>query len=122
MYQHCSRLSAGNNICIIHCRKSQVRYHPRMGRRPLKGHVQQELPKTRKRDKNNQFRGGKRAGAGRPKLVGRRSPEPHTKRLAFKASNPVHIVMRVMADVGSLRTVEGFMAVTEARSNTLRLE
>src|SRR3954452_7576807 len=92
-----------------------------MGLRPLKRHVQQDLPKTRKRDKNGQFRGGKRAGAGRPKLTGRRSPEPHTKRLAFKAANPVHVVMRVMADVGSLRTLEGFMAVTEARSTTLRL-
>src|SRR6266568_1205665 len=92
-----------------------------MGRRPLKRHVQQELPKTQKRDKNGQFRGGKRRHAGRPKLTGR-SPEPHTKRAAFKASTPVHVVMRVASDIESLRTLEGFIAVGEAMSATLRLE
>lgn len=92
-----------------------------MSRRPLKRHVQQELPKTRKRDKNNQFRGGKRPGAGRPKKQGR-SPEPHTVRPPLKASTPVHVVLRVNSDVGSLRSHEGFAAVREARLSTLRLE
>jgi REP element-mobilizing transposase RayT len=95
-----------------------------MSRRPLKRFVQQELPKTRKRDKNDQFRGGKRPGAGRPKrkISEGRSSEPHKVRPTLKASQPVHVVMRATSDVGSLRSFEGFAAVREARLSTLRLE
>jgi REP element-mobilizing transposase RayT len=95
-----------------------------MGRRPLKRHVQQELPKTGKRDKNGQFRGGPRKGAGRPKrkISEGRSSESHKVRPKLKASQPVHVVLRASSDVGSLRSVEGFAAVREARLSTLRLE
>jgi len=93
-----------------------------MSRRSFKLPVQPELPKMRERDKNDQFRGGARPGAGRPKRKGRRSSEPHTIRPQLKASQPVHVVMRAAADVGSLRTMEGFAAVREARASTLRLE
>jgi len=95
-----------------------------MSRRALEVHVQQELPITRKRDKNDQFRGGARPGAGRPKRKRSegRSSEPHTVRPKLLASQPVHVVMRASADIGSLRTLEGFMAVREARLSTLRLE
>jgi REP element-mobilizing transposase RayT len=92
-----------------------------MSRRSLKLPAQQELPKTRPRDKNNQFRGGARPGAGRPKRKRGRSSEPHTIRPQLKASQPVHVVMRAASDVGSLRTMEGFAAVREARASTLRL-
>jgi len=86
--------------------------------------VQQELPMTRKRDKNGQFRGGARKGAGRPKrkLSEGRASEAHKVRPTLKASQPVHVVLRATAEVGSLRCHEGFEAVREARHSTLRLE
>jgi putative transposase len=95
-----------------------------MARRSLKRHLQQELPKTRKRDKNGQFRGGARPGAGRPRrpISEGRSSEPHKKRPALKAAQPVHVVMRAHPDVGSLRTFEGFEAVREAVITTFLLE
>ena len=95
-----------------------------MGRRPLKVHVQQELPKTRPRDKNNQFRGGARKGAGRPKrpISEGRSSERHMVRPKLAASQPVHVVLRATGDVGSLRCYEGFEAVKEARLSSLRHE
>ena len=61
--------------------------------RARKRHVQQEL-----------FRhGGKRAGAGRPPKKGRRPSERHERRLAVRASQPGHVVIRAEAEVGSLR-------------------
>jgi REP element-mobilizing transposase RayT len=92
-----------------------------MPRRALKRHVQQELPKP---DKNGQFRGGRRKGAGRPRVkTAHGLPyEPRTKRPRFKASHPLHVVMRAKADVGSLRTFEGFAAIREARVSTIRVD
>ena len=86
--------------------------------------MQQELPKTRPRDKNGQFRGGSRPGAGRPKREASegRSSERHVVRPKLAASQPVHVVLRAIGDVGSLRCYEGFEAVKAARLATLRLE
>jgi len=47
-------------------------------------------------------RGGKRAGAGRPPK-GARSGTPHTARPTLKPRHPVHVVLRTIAAVGSLR-------------------
>ncbi len=93
-----------------------------MGRRALKRHVQQELPKTRKRDKNGQFRGGKRPGAGRPKrpISQGRASEPHKVRPRVRSSEPVHVVMRATQHVGSLRTHEVFRAIREATLAAVR--
>src|ERR1041384_3370935 len=71
--------------------------------RGRKRHVQQEL-----------FRhGGKRRGAGR-KPGGRRARECHAARPEFKASQPLHVVMRVVREVGSLRRRELYKALREA--------
>ncbi|HEY0480721.1 MAG TPA: hypothetical protein VGD37_24570 [Kofleriaceae bacterium] len=60
----------------------------RGGKRP----VQQELFR----------RGGKRRGAGR-KPKGTRAGERHGARPKFKPYHPLHVVMRVVPAVGSLR-------------------
>lgn len=64
-------------------------------------------------DKNGQRRGGKRVGAGRPKS-GVRASERHKKRPTFAAYEPIHVVMRVRPEVGSLRTHAVFRAIKEA--------
>ena len=84
--------------------------------RPRKRHVQQQLPF---RDKNGQRRGGKRRGAGRPKS-GPRASEPHKRRLAFKPSEPVHVTIRAVDDVGRLRHFEAYHAVRKALVATFR--
>ena len=72
-------------------------------RRKRRRPVQQEL-----------FRhGGKRRGAGR-KPNGKRARECHAARPEFKASQPLHIVMRVVREVGSLRRREMYKALREA--------
>jgi REP element-mobilizing transposase RayT len=72
-------------------------------KRARKRHVQQEL-----------FRhGGKRRGAGRP-AKGRRSSEKHQKRPALRASEPVHVVLRAAADVGTLRRRQVYQAIRKA--------
>ena len=50
---------------------------------------------------------------GRP-WKGTRAGSPHTKREAFKASEPVHVVLRVHGDVGSLRKGKLFAAIRSA--------
>src|SRR5215468_6241389 len=71
--------------------------------RTRRRHVQREL-----------FRhGGKRRGAGR-KPNGRRARECHVARAEFKASQPLHVVMRVVREVGSLRRREMYKALREA--------
>lgn len=47
-------------------------------------------------------RGGKRRGAGRPPK-GKRAGSPHKKRPLLKASTPVHVTLRVVSAIGSLR-------------------
>ncbi|MBA2538623.1 MAG: transposase [Deltaproteobacteria bacterium] len=70
--------------------------------RRRKRHVQQEMT----------FRthGGRRAGAGRKQVKPRKS-EPHRPRLGLAASNPVHVVLRVERDIGSLRKRDCFLAI-----------
>jgi len=88
-------------------------------------HAQRENPQLelsglrRKRDKNGQWRGGARDGAGRPKHDGkagrpRRKAELHVVRPKLRASDPVHVVMRAHRDVGSLRKHEMYRAIREA--------
>jgi REP element-mobilizing transposase RayT len=97
-----------------------------MGRRALKRHVQQSLAAFAKPlDKNGQLRGArkgeKRKGVGRPKR-GKRAGERHVVRLAFKASEPVHVILRAHADVGSLRTEDVFHAIRDALITVWKLE
>ena len=74
-------------------------------------HKQQEL-----------FRhGGKRPGAGRPKQ-GSRASERHKKRAAFKRYEPVHIVLRAIAEIGSLRRPHLYRALRRALLATIGRE
>ena len=80
--------------------------------RPRKRHLQLPLldaSGTKARDP----RGGKRAGAGRPRK-GPRSSEPHKRRRAFKARSPLHVVVRVLPVIGALRRRRMYKAVREA--------
>ena len=66
-------------------------------------------------------RGGKRRGAGRtPK--GRRAGSPHRARPELKARHPVHVVLRVIGAVGSLRRRFTYRAIREATLTTARRE
>lgn len=72
-------------------------------RRQRKRHVQQEL-----------FRhGGKRRRAGRKPRRGR-AGSPHKPRPVVKPYHPVHVVMRVVPAVGSLRRRDMYRAVRNA--------
>ena len=68
-----------------------------------KRHVQQDLFR----------RGGKRRGAGR-KPKGPRAGERHETRPDFKPYHALHVVMRVAAEVGSLRKRKMYKALREA--------
>jgi hypothetical protein len=72
--------------------------------RAKKQHVQLEMLRGR---------GGKRRGAGRPPK-GPRSSEPHKRRPEHKARFPVHITLRVVGGLGSLRRRHIWMAIREA--------
>ena len=71
--------------------------------KPRKRHQQQELF----------THGGKRRGAGR-KPKGKRAGSPHKKRPELKGRFPVHVVLRVHDDLGSLRKRHMYRAVREA--------
>ena len=58
-------------------------------------------------------RGGKRRGAGR-KPLGTRAGAPHTERPEIKPNQALHVVLRVMPAVGSLRRREMYRAMREA--------
>ncbi len=58
-------------------------------------------------------RGGKRRGAGR-KPKGARAGERHETRPEFKPYHPLHVVMRVAPEVGSLRRRAMYKALREA--------
>lgn len=73
------------------------------GRSQRKRHVQQQLFR----------RGGMRRGAGR-KPKGPRAREGHDARPVFKAYHPLHVVMRVVPEVGSLRRRRMYRALREA--------
>ncbi|HSD89689.1 MAG TPA: transposase [Kofleriaceae bacterium] len=57
--------------------------------------------------------GGKRAGAGRPAVVGRRCSEPHVKRPKIDAHKPLHVVLRAVRGI-NLRQKVPFTAIREA--------
>jgi len=66
-------------------------------------------------------RGGKRRGAGRPPK-GARAGSPHKQRPYLHARNPVHVVLRVIPAVGSLRRRVAYHAIREATLTTARRE
>ena len=72
-------------------------------KRDRKRHVQQQLFR----------RGGKRRGAGR-KPRGAQAGEGHDARPAFKRSHALHVVMRVVPAVGSLRRRAMYKALRDA--------
>lgn len=80
-------------------------------RRVRKQHEQQELCLVR--DRRGGRRGGKRPGAGRPPK-GPRSSEPHKTRPVHKARHPVHVTIRVVGGLGTLRRRELQLAIREA--------
>ncbi|HEY4177471.1 MAG TPA: transposase, partial [Kofleriaceae bacterium] len=82
------------------------------GRRERKRHVQQDLlnaagtaPKSR--------RGGTRRSAGRP-ARGPRPSERHERRAAFKSYQPLHVTLRIVADVQPLRQRDIYAALRKA--------
>lgn len=81
-------------------------------RRVRRRHVQQDWLDARgERPKSR--RGGKRKGAGR-KPNGARAGSPHKKRPTLNASHPVHVVLRVVSAIRSLRRRALYKAVREA--------
>ena len=75
----------------------------RSKKRSRKRHVQQEL-----------FRhGGKRKGAGRPPK-GKRAGTTHEARQEIEARYPLHIVLRLVPEVGSMRRRKLYQAVRDA--------
>jgi REP element-mobilizing transposase RayT len=68
-----------------------------------KRHVQQQLFRN----------GGKRRGAGR-KPTGSRAGVRHGARKAFDAQHPLHVVIRVVPEVGSMRRGKMYKAIRKA--------
>jgi len=66
-------------------------------------------------------RGGKRRGAGRPPK-GTRAGERHKRRPFHKVCNPVHIVLRVVKAIGSLRRRRTYQAIRLATRTVARRE
>jgi REP element-mobilizing transposase RayT len=66
-------------------------------------------------------RGGKRRGAGRPPK-GKRAGSPHKARPFLHQRYPVHVVLRTVGAVGSLRRRCVYQAVREATLTTARRE
>jgi hypothetical protein len=62
--------------------------------------------------------GGKRAGAGRPKR-GAIASEPHQRRPATSARVPVHVIARVVRDVGALHDRHARRAIARAVQRSL---
>ena len=62
-------------------------------------------------------RGGKRRGAGRPPK-GKRAGSPHKERPFLHARYPVHVTLRVIREVGSLRRRCVYQAIREATLTT----
>lgn len=80
-------------------------------RRARKQHEQVELVLVR--DRRGGRRGGKRPGAGRP-AKGPRPSEPHKARPTHKARHPVHVTIRVVGGLGTLRRRELQLAIRES--------
>jgi REP element-mobilizing transposase RayT len=79
--------------------------------RARKRHIQQSL----------EFRthGGKRRGAGRRRKPGRKC-EPHTTRPPLSRHNPSHTILRIEADLGSLRRRDAYDAIRRAMRAVVR--
>jgi REP element-mobilizing transposase RayT len=90
---------------------SKARRRPRGGRDSEPG----QLPLFKKR-------GGKRPGAGRKPERKGRPGSPHKKRPELKARHPVHVVLRAIRAVGSLRRRSTYRAIREATLTTARRE
>ena len=73
----------------------------------------------RRRAGRKRRRGAKRLGR-KPK--GPRAGSPHTKRPELRARHPVHVVLRVVREVGNLRRRLTYKAVREATLTTARRE
>jgi REP element-mobilizing transposase RayT len=83
----------------------------RSGRKARKRHVQQLLFNH----------GGKRKGAGRKPKNGR-AGAPHSKRGRVDGRNALHVVLRVVPEVGNLRQNATYQAVREATMVAARRE
>src|SRR5438067_9850739 len=58
--------------------------------------------------------GGRRVGAGRKPIPGRRPGVPHVSRPAHVAAQPVHVTLRARSDIRCLRSGQVFPAVRRA--------
>jgi REP element-mobilizing transposase RayT len=72
------------------------------------------MTKLRFPDRSGGFRGGKRPGAGRPKLEHRRASERHRTRKRIGRHAPLHVILRARPEVGSLRSEDGLQAIRNA--------
>jgi REP element-mobilizing transposase RayT len=83
------------------------------------------MAKARKRQEQVEMvwrpHGGRRRGAGRPPR-GERSSEPHGTRPSHDWRHPVHVTIRVVADVSSLRRREVYMQLRESTIVTAKRE
>jgi len=82
-------------------------------------HAVEQLVLFKAEDKKK--RGGKRRGAGRPPK-GARAGERHKKRPFHDACNPVHVVLRVAKEIGSLRRRRTYQAIRAATRTVARRE
>jgi REP-associated tyrosine transposase len=64
--------------------------------------------------------GGRRAGAGRKLAVGRRAGVPHTARPEHKTRHPVHVTLRAVPRLASLRKQSVFLEMRRAFSRASR--
>jgi len=96
----------GYNVCMARRRKRHIQQDLRFPNAAgdLRG-TSQERGRTKD---------GRRRGRGGRKAQGRRPSEPHKRRPTLKASEPVHVTLRVVEGVGRLRTRAVYRAVREA--------
>jgi REP element-mobilizing transposase RayT len=88
--------------------------------RARRHHQQLSLAKVeRKPDKNGQWRGGKRKGAGR-KRVALMPRVPHTARPWVALEKPLHITLRVERAVGWLRKDKAYRALRHSLHTVLK--
>lgn len=79
-----------------------------------KRHVQLSIEKVeRQPDKNGQWRGGARPGAGRKRAPGRRRMS-HKRRPYIKPENPLLVTVRIDREVGWLRKMSAYRAIHRA--------
>ena len=83
--------------------------------RGVQGSEPEQLPLFKKR-------GGKRRGAGRKPRRKGRPGSSHKMRPEHKARHPVHVVLRAIGAVGSLRRRSTYQAIREATLTTARRE